>query len=300
MGQFIKAIEVWVPGVQPYQLQLASSHYGDLAQFKSASESMCFAYGDGLPGKTWSEGRPIVLTDIQQRYFQRRQLAEEAKLQCAVSIPIFSGEFLQAVVVLFCGDESGQMGALELWHNHDGSKTELRLVDGYYGKLERFEWVSRKLTIMRGRGLPGAAWAENSPMLMSDLHKSSAFLRASNAADAGITSGLAIPFVYAEDDVRVLAFLTAEGSPIAKGFEIWAPSADGTLLKFHSGLKGDDADLAAHYDDTAFEKGEGALGQCWLSGRPLVVESPLKVGTVELVLPIIYAGNLNWIVRLML
>ena len=297
MTQFIKAIEIWIPGDQPSELQLVQS-YSESAEFKDVSQSMRFAYGDGLPGRTWAEGEPVVLSDISEPYFKRVELAEAANIRCAVSIPIFGGEFLQAVVVLFCGNESGQVGAMELWQNPDGSNTELRLVDGFYGDLERFEWVSRKLTIMRDRGLPGLAWAENCPVVMTELHKSTAFLRAANAAESGISNGIAIPFTYGHDHVRVLTFLSAEDSPIAQGFEIWAPDKDGGLLTFYSGYQVGEESLAARYGDTGFEKGEGLLGRCWLSGRPALIGDGANKDSVQLVLPVIHTGKLNWIVRL--
>jgi hypothetical protein len=298
--QFIKAIEIWVPGTESPELELASASYGDLEAFKNASETMRFAYDEGLPGKTWSTGQPIVLTDFSKSYFQRAEAAERARIECGLSFPVFCGDFLQAVVVLFCGGGANVVGAMEVWHNTTDS--ELELIDGYYGELDRFEWVSRRLSIMKGRGLPGSAWEKGKPIIIDDIGNSNSFLRASNAAKVGITTGLAIPFFNIGSGVQVLVFLSAKGTPIARRFEIWLPDADpdNDTLRFDAGQSVVGQDLAAKYAGTSIKKGEGLLGQCWLTGRPTVAPIEDEDGNVIIVLPVIDQGSLNSIVSLVL
>lgn len=301
MKQFIKAVEIWVPGSKNKVLELGSAYYGELGDFKSISESMSFAFDEGLPGKTWSTGRAIVLTDINNNsYFQRAEAANQASIDCGISIPVFCGEFLQAVVILFCGGSEDVKGAMEVWHNTNGSNNELSLVDGYYGELEKFEWVSRRLTIMRGRGLPGSAWDQARPVIMHDLGSSSTFLRASHAADAGITTGLAIPINLVAPDIEILTLLSAEGTPIARRFEIWTPNADGTFLQFDSGQCESADDLGQRYADTLIKKGEGPIGEAWLTGRPLVADINPDAGNAMFVLPVIKGCTLNSMVCLVL
>jgi len=294
---FVKAVEVWVPGAQHLTLDLASSHYGDLIDFQKASVIMQFVYDDGLPGKTWSGAKPIILNDLQNSYFQRGDAAAQAGISCAVSVPFFCGEFLQAVVILFCGGESVS-GAIELWANNN--ENELRLQDGYFGELSRFEWISRKLTIMRGRGLPGNAWEQAKPIVIQDLSNSSSFLRAINAAEAGISTGLAIPFYYSESAVQVLALLSAKGTPIAKCFEIWLRDEEKQCLEFDSGNCSTGEDLTQKYQNTQIKKGEGILGECWLTGRPLVHKNADNRQDVILYLPINKGCQLSAIVSLAL
>ena len=300
MKQFVKAVEIWVPGTRNKVLELGSAYYGELENFKTISESMSFAFGEGLPGKTWSTGRAIVLNDINNNsYFQRAEAAKQASIDSGISIPIFCGEFLQAVIILFCGGEDVN-GAMEVWHNTNSGHNELSLVDGYYGKLEKFEWVSRRLTIMRGRGLPGSAWAQARPVVMDDLGSSSAFLRASHAAEVGITTGLAIPFNYMKSDVEILTLLSATGTPIARRFEIWTPNVDRTHLQFDSGQCEAGTDLGFRYNDTTITKGEGPMGESWLSGRPLVADIDPHEGNAMIVLPVIKDCTLNAMVCLVL
>jgi hypothetical protein len=296
--QFIQAIEIWVPGTDSHDLVLASASYGDLEAFKTTSETMCFAYDEGLPGKTWSTRQPIVLTDFSKSYFQRAEAAERARIECGLSFPVFCGDFLQAVVVLFCGGGANVVGAMEVWHNTTDS--ELELVDGYYGEMERFEWVSRRLSIMKGRGLPGSAWEKCKPVIIDDLGNSNSFLRASNAAKVGITTGLAIPYFNMGSDVQVLVFLSAKGTPIARRFEIWLPDADNHTLHFDAGQCIAGRDLPAKYAGARIKKGEGLLGQCWLTGRPTVAPIDDEDGDVIIVLPVIDQGALNSIVSLVL
>ncbi len=300
MKQFVKAIEIWVPGVNGSVLELASAYYGELEDFKKASESMQFAYDDGLPGKTWSTGRPIVLTDLDNSYFQRAEAAHRAGIACAVSFPVLCGDFLQAVVVLFCGSGKDVVGVMEVWQNPEDGSKELSLVDGYYGALEKFEFISRRLTIMYDRGLPGVAWAKGHPVIIDNLGSTNSFLRAAKAAEAGITTGLAIPFFNNDSHVQILALLSARGTPIARRFEIWLPDASKEALHFDSGQSYAGDDLGKQYEDISIKKGEGPIGEAWLEGRPLVAQDESDGGAAMIVLPVIRNGSLNSVVCLVL
>ncbi|MEE2733292.1 MAG: GAF domain-containing protein [Pseudomonadota bacterium] len=298
MSLFVKAAEVWQPDLSGQFLVLASSHYGDLAQFESASQAMAFAFAEGMPGRTWAERRPLIWTDLSGEDFKRSQLAQDAGLACALSIPVFAGDFLLGVVVLFCGAGSDLSGAVEVWHNPSGSNNELKLADGYYGQLERFGWISRRLTMLRGRGLPGQAWDQNRPVMINDLPHSNSFLRARNAEESGITSGLAIPFSYSSKDVRVVTFLSTLSTPIAKRFEVWVPDRDDRYLLFRTGFCSESSDLEQRYLDTAFTRGQGALGETWLSGRPLVEECDHANHERCVFIPFIVEGKLHSIITL--
>lgn len=300
MKQFVKAIEIWVPGVNGMVLELSSAYYGELEDFKRTSETMRFAFGQGLPGKTWATRQAIVLTDLDNSYFQRAEAAHQAGIACAASFPILCGDYLHAVVVLFCGGGEDVVGAMEVWHNPNDSTKELTLVDGYYGELERFEFISRRLTMMYDRGLPGMAWAKGRPVIIDDLGSTNSFLRAANAAKAGITTGLAIPFIHNDSSVQILTLLSAKGTPIARRFEIWMPNASQDLLQFDSGQCHSGDDLKQKYADTVIKKSEGPIGESWITGRPSVANIDTDEGTAMIVLPIISAGSLNSVVCLVL
>lgn len=273
MQLFIKAAEIWQINPDDQCLVLGSSDYSNLAEFASfalASVNKTFAYGEGLPGQTWAVGYPLVWKDLENSAFQRTAEAKAVGIVCGVSIPIFAGDFLLAVLVLFFSDEEGVSGALEIWSNEDNSQSELRLKDGYYGELERFEWISQRLSIMRGRGLPGAAWEQKKPVLVPDLSSNSTFLRARNAAEAGIRTGLAIPLATHTDKIYILTLLSAKGTPIARRFETWLYDANSDKLVFEDGYCAENTDLKALHQDVQVVKGKGDLGAVWLSGRPLI------------------------------
>ncbi|MEZ5451506.1 MAG: GAF domain-containing protein [Thiothrix sp.] len=301
MQLFIKSAEIWVPDGSYLSRELYSSHYSDASEFETISKDIRFAYGEGLPGETWKAGQPLIWTDLDNGSFKRAEAARNIGLVCGVSIPVFAGDFLLAVVVLFCGKGDEASGAIEVWGNADGSARELKLVEGYYGDLERFEWISRRLAIMRNHGLPGIAWETGQPFMMRDLGSSGTFLRAHNAAEAGITTGLAIPFSIFEGGVRILTFLSAKGTPIARRFEIW--SVEGKGLALVSGHAESGVDLLEQYAGVLVAKGEGELGKVWLTGRPRIAfvtgNSSLDGGEERaLMLPVINAGRLVSVVVL--
>ena len=106
MKTFIRVVELWVPDRTRTRLEygggLCSNEY---SEFRALSEDTLFAYNEGLPGKAWASGHPIILTEFSGTYFKRKDEAKEAGLTCGVALPVFAGEFLMAVMVLFCGDD---------------------------------------------------------------------------------------------------------------------------------------------------------------------------------------------------
>lgn len=268
MQFFIKAAEIWQLDSARDTLGLSDYAYGDLTAFEDASREKRFAHGEGLPGRTWAEARPLIWTDLDNGEFQRAAAAKAAGIRCGVSLPILVGDFLFGVVVLFLGESPAVSGVVEVWNNPANSETELRLMEGYYGELERFEWVSRRLTIMRGRGLPGLAWESGQPLIIDKLGESNTFVRARNARESGITTGLAIPFIGAGPEARIVTFLSAQGTPIARRFEIWR--REGDWLHFAEGHGFSEESLAG---DRPIAKGEGVLGRVWASGNPMITRA---------------------------
>lgn len=302
MAYFMKAAEVWQLDVTSRALVLSSSHFGgvyakELREFQRASQNMRFPIDEGLPGKTWAARRPLIWTDLNTDHFKRKELAEMAGLECGLSIPVFAGEFLLGVVVLFFAADDKVSGAVEVWHNRDYYDTELRLTDGYYGALEKFEFISRRLTIMRGRGLPGSSWHQKSPVIMSNLADSNSFLRARNATECGITAGLAIPFFYTNRDVQVVNILSTPNTPTAKRFEVWRPDESHRYLLFDDGYCAEETHLKSEYKGIAFDRGESAFGQVWLTGRPLVEKSDQQDEEGSVYIPYIIDGLLNAVIK---
>lgn len=277
MKTFIRVVELWVPDRTRTRLEfggcLCSPEY---AEFKAVSENTLFAYDEGLPGKAWASGHPVILTQFANSYFRRTDEAIEAGLTCGAALPVFAGEFLMAVMVLFCGDDEKHVGAVELWHNDAARSHEMALVDGYYGTADMFEFNSRHTRFPRGFGLPGRTWKADMPIIIKDLHNSKAFLRWEEATEIGINCGVGIPYRTGKDETWVMTFLSAQATPIAQRFEIWVPNEARNALTFHSGDCSKGTDLASLYAGKPIGKGEGSIGGAWATGMPAINEH-LKV-----------------------
>jgi hypothetical protein len=271
MQSFIRAVELWTPDDAGTSLEYAGGIYDDdLEEFREISELALFSRGDGLPGKAWEAGHPIILTNFADSYFRRADEARLFGLSCAVAIPVFAAGNIKSVVGFLCGSDTDQAaGAIELWHNNAELSHEMTLVDGYYGAAKDFEFNSRHTTFLRGYGLPGRAWKANAPVLIKDIGEARQFLRAEDAAKSGLNFGLAIPYTNGEPETWVISFLSALRTPIARRCEIWQPGSDGTL-GFHSGYCSSGADLDAIFSGKTIHKGEGALGQALASLSPVI------------------------------
>jgi hypothetical protein len=270
MKSFIRAVELWVPDESRGSLEFKDGLYADeLAEFREISELAIFAYDEGLPGKAWAARHPIILTEFADSYFRRADEARLFGLTCGVAIPIVAGDEIKAVLGLLCGsDKDANVGAVELWHNEAESSHELTLVDGYYGTADSFEFDSRHTTIPRGYGLPGRAWKADEPVIIEDLGDNSQFMRAKEAALAGMAVGLAIPYQTNASETWVISLLSAAKTPIARRFEIWTATDD--TLSFQAGHCSSGADLLVGFAGKTIDKGEGSLGEAWATGLPVI------------------------------
>lgn len=273
MSSFIKAVEVWEPDREKTVLTLGSGIYGKFKEFEAASKGMTFAYDEGLPGKAWAAKHPIILTELAGSYFKRVEMAAAIGLTAAIAMPVFAGEYLQAVVLFMCGEKEEQSGAIELWSAVPERLYEMGLVDGYYGKMDDFAWISRNLKIMKGRGLPGSTWKTHMPVIMKDLGSSPVFLRAKKAAQAGITTALAIPAWMHEEEGFVMTFLSSKGTPIARRFEVWVPDESETVLRFSDGHCDMGTDLTSRYESVTLDRSSSLSGRVWRTGMPIVTQT---------------------------
>ncbi|MBT8439317.1 MAG: GAF domain-containing protein [Gammaproteobacteria bacterium] len=271
MKTFIKVIEIWTPTQDRKSLTLADSYYGDYAEFYQHSQNIIFSYDEGLPGTAWTQSTPLVITDLDHSCFVRKEAAKNAGINCAIALPVFAGQFLLSVIVLLCGDEEKLAGAIEVWEKNPDKRNELRLLDGYYGSLEKFEWVSRRICFPKGSGLPGTVWDYRIPQIVADMSSSETFLRASNAQLEGITTAFGIPFLYDAEREYVLTLLSARGTPIARRFEIWLPDREHHFVSLYTGHSEIPHDVFTYQE---IEKGQGLVGQVWLTGCPAISHDP--------------------------
>jgi hypothetical protein len=270
MKTFIRAAEIWTPTPDKSRLRFLDGFYGPLDQFREVSEQMTFGFDEGLPGKAWAKRHPVILKEFSNSYFMRTEAAKAAGLTCGTALPVFSGDELKAVLVLFCGDDEAHVGAIELWHNNSDESYEMKLVEGYYGTAEMFEFNSRHTHFPRGFGLPGRVWKKNMPLIMKDLLRSTAFLRWQDAVEVGINRGIGIPYTSAAADSWIFVLLSARDTPIARRFEIWIPNGETGALTFDSGDCDQNTSLAKDYRQTSIAKGEGTIGKVWRDEVPAI------------------------------
>jgi hypothetical protein len=83
----------------------------------------------------------------------------------------------------------------------DSEFTLLEFEAGLSGQAAEFGAVSQAMCFGRAEGLPGRAWDEAHPILLTDL-QGSYFKRAAAARKAGLTCAAAIP-VYVADTRKV-------------------------------------------------------------------------------------------------
>ncbi|MDD2723620.1 MAG: GAF domain-containing protein [Methylovulum sp.] len=302
MKTFIKATEIWIPDKQRTQLEFGSGLYGALTEFKAASEQQHFAYDEGLPGKAWAQGHPVMLTEFEHSYFKRTAAAKQAGLTCGIAIPIFSGDFLLAVVMFLCGDDEDHAGAIEVWSNHHEAD-KLSVMDGYYGTLQDFEQLSRQTAMSKGEGIPGQVWASGMPVLIEDIGQPETFVRGVEAQKAGITTCLGIPVAHHKQQTYMMTFLSAKATPLAKRIQIWMPDAQGQHLVCQQGYSKKNNELAQIFETITVKKGEGALGRVWLTGMPIITgdhdaeyNPELDNLSTMLAIPVIEQGRLQAIV----
>jgi PAS domain S-box-containing protein len=81
--------------------------------FRRKSEAIDFAAGDGLPGRAFVAGVPVVMTDVTNASdFVRGELAEDVGIRTGIAVPVLAGE--EAVAVLEFFTESAETPAQSL------------------------------------------------------------------------------------------------------------------------------------------------------------------------------------------
>jgi hypothetical protein len=272
MKSFIRAVELWVPDETRSSLEYGGGQYAEgLDEFREISELAVFPYDEGLPGKAWAAQHPIIVSRLSDSNFRRADEARLFGLTCGVALPVLAGDDVKAVLGLLCGSDAEEnVGAIELWHNNSELSHEMALVDGYYGTAAMFEFNSRHTTFPRGYGLPGKAWKADGPVIIKNLGRAQQFLRAADAALSGIDFGLAVPYRTSPSETWVVSFLSAPGTPIARRFEIWKADLEQDALVFDCGhcIGGTNLDVA--FADGVISRNEGAIGQAWASGLPVL------------------------------
>lgn len=94
--------------------------------------------------------------------------------------------------------------ATEIWEPNR-EKTQLSLVSGHYGIHKEFKEQSLSMTFNYNEGLPGKAWAEKHPIILTSL-EDSYFKRIEMARKVGLTTAIAMPIFAGEYLHAVVVF----------------------------------------------------------------------------------------------
>ena len=78
MKTFIRVVEYWIPDAGGTRLTFGGGLFGEAAVLADASAGLSFARGEGLPGRAWASGRPIV-TPTQDLVIGAFYLTEEVE-----------------------------------------------------------------------------------------------------------------------------------------------------------------------------------------------------------------------------
>lgn len=266
---FFCATEVWTPTADRQHLDLTAGLYHDMPYFEAISRGMRFGREEGLPGKAWASGRPIVLKDLSNSYFRRGDAAMTDGLSCAVALPLFAQGGLTAVVVFFFGDSRYRRGALEIWTAPEGG-SEMALVDGYFGRTERFGITAHDTTFSMGEGLPGHVWESGLPMILADVASDDAFIRHESAENFTIRRAVGIPCSADGPDNWVMTMLSVRSAPIARRFECWTTDAASGQFKFADGYCESTEALADSYAGADVPLASGLFAEVAQSGIPAI------------------------------
>ena len=166
----------------------------------------------------------------------------------------------------------------EVWApSDDGSLLELR--DGLFDAAPGFGASNRSLCFGRAEGLPGNAWEEGRPLLLSRL-EGSYFRRTAAARAAGLRCATALPIFVGERLTSVVVLLcgdSAEPEPSdgqVGAIELWRndPRVESDLRLAEGYFGATDPDLEALSRDSFLPRGQGLPGLTWQREAAVFIE----------------------------
>ncbi len=169
---------------------------------------------------------PTAMSGLPRIVDDRSLLPED--VAAALVFPIYRDGHIMSVVAFAAAADPAALGVFEIWEPH-GEFEEVKLTQGYYSKLDRFQNVSSFIRFEKGSGLPGAAWQRHCAVVHNDLANHPDFLRAAGASAEELTTAVGIP-IFDDDFVASVVLISSAKSPLARGVEIWIPDSDGFSL----------------------------------------------------------------------
>lgn len=267
MKTLIRIAEVWTPSDDGAALVLATGLFPDVPAFEAITRQMVFARGEGLPGRAWEAGHPLMLRQLVGSYFKRAAAARAMDLTCAVAVPVFQRSALRCVVVFLMGRSPSSGSAVRLWRTDSRLSQDFTLVD---------EHVGTNAQASAPMPSPEVAWAQR----RSDTSGPKAFERnrigwvnaraddgsrgAAPDAVRGIGQVLTLHCGTMACNDWVLVLQSAPGAPIALRTEVWhAHETDSNRLFRATGFCEANGALPAETEHTSHGAALGPIGKAW-------------------------------------
>jgi len=108
-------LEVWHVDPERNELRLSSGFFGKWDEFRRITALTRFRKGEGLPGRVWDTGRPVLFEDLSQsRAFLRAEAAQSVGLQCGLGLPVryASGS---GVIAMLSSQLSPMGRSIDIW-----------------------------------------------------------------------------------------------------------------------------------------------------------------------------------------
>lgn len=139
---------------------------------------------------------------------------------------------------------------------------------GAYGRHAAFAEESAALTLEKGRGLPGAAFASRHPEVWHELGPS--FVRTESARLSGLDAAVAIPLFDGNELTSIVVFFCGSREQTGGCIEVWEPGRGGRL-HHTDGYYGRLRAFEEVSRSMSFAVGEGLPGMVWQRGLPHIV-----------------------------
>ncbi len=96
-----RVFEIWDVSDDKSQIQLRSCSHSQCDSFAEMSKQLQYELGQGIVGTTWETGQAMVSSDLPSVDPKRASAASADGITSAISMPVFVGEYLKSVLVMF-------------------------------------------------------------------------------------------------------------------------------------------------------------------------------------------------------
>jgi hypothetical protein len=200
-------LEIWGKEASTTGLTLQSGYYGALDAFRRLSSAMRFEPGDGLPGLTLHQKKPLLLDHLPtEDVFLRSAAAETYGIQTGLGIPLYNAPMSASVFVALSSAAIPFARVIEVWTPDQGGET-LSLAQSVYHGADLMQAASQNLCYRRGEGLPGIAWLQETAVTFDEIPMNE-WVRRDAIVRSELQVGIAIPVFDGETFQAVVVLMS--------------------------------------------------------------------------------------------